>query len=501
VGIENGFACPTTAWQNSVGVTQQIADTTLTLGSAPAANFPFSGCFVVDQEVECWMARVGSVLLGITRGGPPYPSTPQVHNAGTGILSINMVMGGELDPPFAAVVGPGGSNSQLLAINAQNAIDGHGGASVLQINPFGNNEIWFDNSGHIHQLNPSGGDFGPNQFLAPVVIGTNSQDPGIGNSYQVLQTDVQNQASVPLGIPQLAGPVSSVQPAAIGAPSIDNHAGSGSTTYTYGCSGVDVDGNMIPGSTTTFTGPSSMSFPTSFINVHCPLASGIVTFNIWRLAGCSTQGIIASNTGQLASSFDACFATTPGTFPAANTSVPKLCIGDPGTPEEWCVLRTSGPPTGACTNGWWDSNLSNTPATVYLCQGNAWVPLSTPSGATGTYTNPSSVTVSNGIVTAAASGPFVQYLTITAGICSTPNTAAATCNFAVTWPAAFANTAYAVGCSSAVPTAGAGAPALNVYADTKTTTGFTVTLQNGQGSSTEITTTPEVDCWGVGAHP
>jgi hypothetical protein len=68
----------------------------------------------------------------------------------------------------------------------------------------------------------------------------------------------------------------------------------------------------------------------------------------------------------------------------------------------------------------------------------------------------------------------------------------------VTWPSAFADTNYAVTCTSQ-PGMGSSAVLTGVFVNNKTTTGFEITLQNGDTSGAGAVTSDEIDC--IGMHP
>lgn len=114
-----------------------------------------------------------------------------------------------------------------------------------------------------------------------------------------------------------------------------------------------------------------------------------------------------------------------------------------------------------------------------------------PNGASGIAANGNAVCIS--------ATYQVESLTITTGICTTPNTAYAQCGpiGPYTWSTAFPDANYAVSCSSAVPTSTSGGSTvgvITVYIENISATGVSLELQNGTGTGAGANTTGTIFC-------
>ena len=381
-GINNGYSCPTKGWGTTLAANQGAADSTLLLNGSLSGLSP-SGCMFVDTEYECYAAITGSTLTGVTRGA--YTTSAAAHNSGAVATSVDLVLGSIQQPPANVIVG-GGSSNTILSVN--NAFpNNHGGANVFEING-GGNETWFDQAGAIQQS--SGSDL--NRFSSPLSVGNTSSafHRVIADTGPVLQGNAQNQAYYPLGLGGgVAGSLNVAQPVTVGAPQLYDLSGGGTTTRSYVCSGIDTDGNLIPGTTITdASSAASFSFPQS-IEVTCPYAAGVAQYQIWRTVGGPSQGLLATVGGVQGTGVqDFNGAASGGVPPASNTSSPHISLAGTGNPTITLgtagpqVIAASGVPPSGCgstyPNGSLYINTAGSTAAadlLYLCnaQTSAWV--------------------------------------------------------------------------------------------------------------------------------
>jgi len=381
-GINNGYTCPTKGWGTTLSANQGPTDTTLSLNGSLSGLSP-AGCLFVDTEYECYTSIAGSELNGLTRGA--YTTTAASHNSGAVATAVDLVLGSIQQPPANVIIG-GGSGNTILSLN-NGFPNNHGGANVFEING-GGNETWFDQAGTIQQTNGSD----TNRFSSPISVGNTSvaYHPVITDTGPVLQGNAQNQTYYPLGLGGgVAGSLNVVQPTSIGAPQLYDQSGGGSTTRSYVCSGIDTDGNLIPGTTVTdTTSAASFSFPNS-IEVTCPYAAGVAQYQIWRTVGGPSQGLLATISGTQAAGFqDFNGAASAGTPPASNTSSPHISVAGTGSPTitlgaagPQLLAGSGGPPSGCGSNypngSMYINTTGSTGATdlLYICNSatSAWV--------------------------------------------------------------------------------------------------------------------------------
>ncbi|HET6219820.1 MAG TPA: hypothetical protein VFE27_22530 [Acidobacteriaceae bacterium] len=376
-GINAGYTCPTKGDQTTLTANQGVSDTTIQVSAT--SQFSSAGCFFVDGEYECYTSIVdGTHFGGITRGA--YLTTPTTHNSAAPLIGVSLVLGSPQQPP-STVIAYGSTEAQLFSVNNGFPFN-HGGASVMSINN-GSNETWFDTTGAIHQINTGAA----NLMQGALVVGASPLQPAISESGYLLQTNGANSAYQPMTLGGgHAGSLNVIATSNIAAPTLTNFAGSGSTTYSYVCSGTDFDGNLIPGTTATITNaPASWAFPQA-IQVVCPWnTAGVNTYQIYRTAGGPSQGLLTSGTGPGFGVFDFYGAASGGTPPASNGSNPHISVTGSGNPTVTMgtveILNGAGAPTGCGTtygNGSIYSNTSGahgTTSLLYVCDAatTTWV--------------------------------------------------------------------------------------------------------------------------------
>jgi hypothetical protein len=378
-GIQQGFTCPTKGTQTSLTANQGAVDTTLQVTST--STFSPAGCFFVDGEYECYTSIADSThLAGISRGA--YLTTVAAHNSGATVVAISLVLGSPQQQP-STVIAYGSSEAQIFAVNNPTPFN-HGGHSVFSINN-GGNELWVDSGGEITQQNPAAF----NLIQGQTTFGTAFPfHPLLADSGYLIQSNVQGTAMVPQSLAAgHAGTLNIIQPATIGAPFLGGALPSGASTASWVCSGLDVDGNTIPGTTTTITSvAATWSFPQG-IQVGCPWTAGVVTYSIWRTAGGGNQGLLGTGTG-LGNGYwisDFGGATSGGTPPVSNTSNPTVNIHGSGNPTITMgtvkILNGAGAPTGCGStygNGSLYSNTTGAHSTnnlLYVCDAatSTWI--------------------------------------------------------------------------------------------------------------------------------
>jgi hypothetical protein len=369
-GIDDGYTCPTKGWSTSLAANEAATDTTITLAST--SGLSASGCFFVDAEYECYAGITGNTLTGLTRG--TYTTTAASHNTGVPVVSLNLVLGSIQQSP-ADVIAYGGTEPPILALNSPTPAN-HGGGSVFSINS-GNNETWVNTSGGITQVNTGAFDL----FQGQVIVGTEPFHPYLQDTGNLMQSNVAGTALAPQALAGgHAGSLNVIQPVTIGAPVTGGALPTGSSSVSWVCTGLDVDGNTVPGTTTTLTGvAASWSYPQG-ISVGCPWTAGIVTFQIWRTAGGSSQGLLGTRTAQGNGYWISDYggATTAGTPSTVNTTNPHISVAGTGTPiitlgtESITFAATA--PSGSCAAGsLWTNSGGSTTTTLYVCVAGSWV--------------------------------------------------------------------------------------------------------------------------------
>ena len=367
-GIDGGYTCPTKGWSSTLTANQGLTDTTISIAST--AGLSPSGCFFVDGEYECYTGITGSTLIGLTRGA--YVTAAATHNAGVGVVSVNLVLGSVQQTP-SDVIAYGGSEAPILALNNPTPFN-HGGSSVFSINS-GNNETWVDTAGAFHQSNVYANSWFEGSLLVGVLL---PNHPSITDTGYLLQSNAANTDYQPLTLGGgHAGSLNVIQTPTLGASTINLNVVSGTSTVSYVCSGTDFDGNLITGTTANAVNvASSWAFPSS-IQVVCPYSAGVNTYQIYRTVGGVDQGLIASGPGPGFATYDFDEPSSGGLPPSTNGSNPHISVAGTGNPTitmgTASITFSPGAPSGSCVSGSLWTNSGGSPNTLYVCQSGAWV--------------------------------------------------------------------------------------------------------------------------------
>jgi hypothetical protein len=304
------------------------------------------------------------------------------------LVGVSLVLGSPQQSP-STVIAYGSSEAQLVAINNGFPYN-HGGSSVFSINN-GGNEVWWNTDGSMTQQNA--GSF--SYFHGTLIVGNAFPfHPYLYDTGYLLQSNVPGTSLQPQALAGgHAGSLNVIQPATIGAPILGGALPSGATTTSWVCSGLDVDGAAIPGSTTTVTAAATWTYPQG-ISVGCPWSAGVVTYSIWRTAGGGSQGLLGTGTGvgngYALSDFGG--ATSGGTPPVSNTSNPHISVAGTGTPcmamgapgATVQICSGAGAPTSTCgtqpvgSGSLWLRTDGAASTSLYSCAATTWTAVTVP---------------------------------------------------------------------------------------------------------------------------
>jgi hypothetical protein len=361
-------------------------DTVIPLAASPS-GLTTSGVVVIDSEWIAYSGISGNNLNGATRGY--HQTTAASHASGASVNSILIDFTTPAQAPLDYLLAGEGPETSMLVINCDTP--DLTGQVLTQFGCAGTG-LEISDGGNILQ----NGGVGENKLQSATGIGPGGGLAPITNSGYLFDSTRQNQSAVPQGFGAgIAGPVESVQPTTIAAPTITNFAEPvGTTTWSYECTGTDVDGNTYPGTIASITnGPTTIT--SGEILVSCPFSAGAASETIWRTAGGPNQASMITGV-QPMSLVDGGGSGTPGTPPTTNSSIPKVCTAG----EASCLLSGAVAPTGSCTNGWLYSNTSGSPSALYQCEGAEWVAV-IPSTVASVFGRTGAVVAASGDYTAA----------------------------------------------------------------------------------------------------
>ena len=339
-GINGGYVCPAAGFNGTLASTISPTAQSVTF-TGSTAGFPSSGCGYINQETICYASldADGHTLDGLMRG--VYGSTAATHNSSSEYTSNLFALGpsvGSTIPPL--VVSWGVTGTRVVGIN--NPTPATYGTAVLDINS-GAAETAVLSNGTIQQVNaPSDNLY--NQLDSTCIGNNGAFGACITNSLNVLQTNAQNETAQVLGLGGgLTGGVVFTEPATIAAPSISWGGPTGSFSRSYICQD---HAGLVPGTVATLSTFPSNSLATVGIpvTVFCPIQAGVLTYDLLRSSGGTSQGILAFNISPGASFNDFENYATPASVISTNTAQNFITGLDYLSTSK---LYATGVPTGA----------------------------------------------------------------------------------------------------------------------------------------------------------
>lgn len=365
----------TSGWFKGTATTQGPTDTTLVMTSL--TGVASSGYFFIDGEYEHYTGvNTGTnTLTGVTRA--QFLTTAATHTSGTTAFSVDLPFQATNKAPWGGIF-----SGVTAAFNNGFPISGF----PVVVNS-GGNEFDVHPDGTISQAG------GATNYLSPIQVGvpgghndgTNFRIP-ITDTNQIIQDNAAHEMTSPLGLAAgIAGPVTSIPPANLGAATITPvFIGGGTCSITYVVTGVDADGVEIPGTPVTVSGLASpFTFP-GFMSIRYPSSAGLVNYNGYRtgLTGCTGLALgkfVTGTTGNAGSITDIGTGGDASTPPASNNAVAKSCVGSAANHQLYCHLTGStGTPPVACGSsayGWDYTNAAaSSSATLHCYAGSTtWV--------------------------------------------------------------------------------------------------------------------------------
>lgn len=294
--VMNGFTatfganCVPTVQQYTEGFSNNVGSGGLTSGAVKVtlatstSGYSTQGCGYIDSEYMCYATLDvdGLSLDGVQRG--MYGTAAASHAANALWTSVITAFSPNNQVPGVVIFGNGSQGT--ISINNP-FITPSNPQVILQVNA-GSNETYIGVNGVIVQRNLTT----CCDIFDEVEIGTtdapspHSQD-FITNAHNVMQITNQYETQQPIGFGGgVAGGVTFSQPATIAAPTF--FPNTGSTAYSYICQD---HAGLVPGTVGTWLGPASVGF----VTVECPRQAGVAAYDIYRTAGGTNTGIVASN--------------------------------------------------------------------------------------------------------------------------------------------------------------------------------------------------------------